>query len=345
MGFRFTAICLSTLALAGILAAPAPAFAAKKKEAAKPAAASAATLTKDWQVGMIKNEKGDFGYCLMRGVFNNGLDLAIALSPKQEINLGVGVPKAGFTAEEKHEMLVTVDGIYKKSGVAVAPQPELLLTPMGSDKNLMSALKKGKVLQMQGPEDTVRFSLKNAGKALDALQQCVGVGTGKVKAPKETAGKGKAPGFPPALKELLQKAGLEKLEIVPIKDPSKAPVDFAWTTKGVFGGMRERTVPADATLEKMSGIIEKGYKDQCPGTFNVKMGNPEELPGVKLRTAEITCQKEGHNAAVALLFYLTDTNLFTLFMHETEGADSKGGIEARDKITAMIRDLAKQPKP
>lgn len=311
-----------------------------------------ATLKGDWQVGMIKDDKGAFGYCLMRGVFNNDLSLAVALSPKQELNLGVGVPKAGFAKDEKHQMLVSIDKLFKKGAAAVAAEPELLIMPMGNDKNLVTALRKGKVLVLAGREDEARFSLSKISKALDGLKQCVDVGTGKIKPSEAKAdagdkkGKqGKTGSFPQGLKDMLMKAGLSDLEVVPIKDPSKAPVDFAWRTAGVFGGMRERKVPEEATIEKMTEILEKGYKGQCNGTFENTLGEIEDIGGIKMRKASISCQMKEQHAYVSLFFYLTDTKIFSFFMHETNAEGKEKANTARDKIAAFIRELAKQEKP
>lgn len=329
-----------------------PAKSAAKKESAP---SDVAQSKNGWQVGMIKGEKGEFSYCLMRAEFNNDLSFAIALSPKQEINLGIGVPKAGFTKEEKHQMKVSV-GSYSKDAVAIAANPELLLIPMHEDKPLMDALRTGKVIALTGKEDATKFGLKNMDKALAGLQECVDVGTGKKPMPKEAAapaGKGaaadakggKKPVFPPSLKALLQKAGLKDLEIVDITDPKKAPVDFGWKTNGLFGGMRERPVPAEATIEKMTELMEGGYKKQCTGAFTSTKGEIENYPGIQMRTMNVGCDMKEHNAYVALFIYLTDNHLFTMFMHEGDGANKESANKARDQVANLLRAIAKEPPP
>lgn len=334
---------------------------AKKQGAEKSSSVSknAAQPKGDWQVGMIKNDKGEFNYCLMRADYNNDLSLAIALSPRQEINIGVGVPKGGFSKDEKHPINVKVDAAFGKDAVALAAEPELLIIPMRDDKKLYDALRRGKTLTLTGAEDRSVFALKNTDKAMKGLQQCVDVGTGKLKPP--TPAEAKAgqqqkqqqqaehklkPGeFPPSLKGLLVKSGLKDLEILSIKDPSKAPVDFAWRTQGVFGGMRERPVPPEATIEKMSEILEQGYKKQCNGMFSATTGDVEAYSGIKLRKAEIMCQLKDHMAYVALFYYLTDNHLFTMFMHEGDGDKKETANKARDGIATTIRQLAKEQPP
>ncbi|HVY12449.1 MAG TPA: hypothetical protein VHB73_02670, partial [Alphaproteobacteria bacterium] len=281
----------------------------------------------EWAVGMVPGEKGGFGYCLARAPYDNGLQLALALSPKRELNIGVMVPDGGFKDGDHYPMTVSVDGGFKRERPGVAPQPELLMVPLGKDAEALRALNRGKVLAIEGPEDIAYFGLKGSGKALASLQECVDVGTGKIKpkpasaAPSAAGGKdGKGPGFPPGLLGMLKAAGLKKLEVLPVPDPEKSPVDFAWRTDGVLGGLRERPVPEDMTLEKMSSLIEDGYKTQCKGgLFHISFTDPEELPGVRLRKADISCQSGGQYAHVALLLYITDTHLFSLFMHEVDG--------------------------
>ncbi len=332
------------------------AYAKTKTAAKKEAAPSDVAQSKNgWQVGMIKGEKGDFSYCLMRAEFNNDLSFAVALSPKQEINLGIGVPKAGFTKDEKHQMKVSV-GSYSKDAVAIAANPELLLIPMHEDKPLMNALRSGKVIVLTGKADETKFGLKNMDKALAGLQECVDVGTGKKPMPKEAAapagkdaagakGKGKTAVFPPSLKALLLKAGLKDMEIVDITDPKKAPVDFGWRTNGLFGGMRERPVPAEATIEKMTELMEGGYKKQCTGTFTATKGDVENYPGIQMRTMNVGCDMKERNAYVALFIYLTDNHLFTMFMHEGDGANKENANKARDQVATLLRAIAKEPAP
>ncbi|MDX1921686.1 MAG: hypothetical protein SFW65_00965 [Alphaproteobacteria bacterium] len=329
--------------------------ASKKAESKSEAKSDVAQPKEKWQVGMIKGEKGEFNYCLMRAEFNNDLSFAIALSPKQEINLGIGVPKAGFTKDEKHQMNVSIGSVYNKDAVAVAANPELLLIPMHEDSKLMDALRGGKMIALTGKEDSTKFALKNMPQALDGLKTCVDVGTGKKPMPQQPAeapagkdGKkaaAKEIKFPPSLKALLDKAGLKDLEILTIKDPSRAPVDFGWKTQGLFGGMRERPVPAEATMEKMTELMEGGYKKQCSGTFNVTKGEIENYSGIQMRTMNVGCEMKEHNAYVALFIYLTDNHLFTMFMHEGDGTNKDAANKARDQVANLLRQIAKEPPP
>ncbi len=338
------------LVLAAMLAALLPA------STTLAAAPPPARLKGGFDVGMIEDGKGGFAYCLMRGKYGNGLQLAIALSPKHEVNIGVVVPEGGFTKDDKFLLKVRVDDIFERGNVAMAPQPELLMAPMGADKKAITALKKGRVLALEGPEDIAYFSLKGSAKGLRELERCVGVGTGKIKMPEpKTAANGKAgkpPAFPAKLARLLKEAGLDGLEIMDVPDPSRSPVDYAWRADGVMGGLRERAVPEDMTLEKMTTIIAEGYRKQCEGMFNVVKGDAESLPGVNMRALDVACQTQDKYAYVALLVYLTDTRLFSMFMHEADGPEKPKAMKARDKVAAAIRGLAKKqdagkpaPKP
>lgn len=306
---------------------------------------------KEWSVGMVKGDpakgEGDkFAYCMMHAPYDNGLTLAVALSPKGEVNVGVQVPSASFKSTDKFPMTITIDKNIKRERPSIAATPELLLTPLGPDKEVLTGLRKGSVLGMAGPQDTAYFSLKGTSKGLTRLQECVDAGTGKAKpvAEKKTAKSGKAPEFPPGLMQLLQESGFNDIQIVPIDDPSKAPVDFAWRTNGVFGGVRGRPMPADVTIEKMTDMIESGFKNQCKGTFTASMGEIESATGMKLRKGEISCKMEKESIDVALLLYLTDAKVFTMFMHEAPLEKKADAIKARDAVTATIKKLAEKPE-
>lgn len=326
---------LRSLLFVAALAVAAPAY----------AETSAATPKGDWGVGMIKDDKGKFDYCLMRAPYSNGLSLALALSPKGELNIGVQVPKAEYKKEDKFPMVVAVDGKLDRQRVAVPVNPELLLTPMGPDKDLIAAIRKGKVLSMKGPEDTAYFKLKGTGKAFDNLQKCVGVGTGKIKETAQAAPAGKAGakgGFPPGLLQLLKESGLSDVEPMNVPDPSKSPVDLAWKANGVMGGLRERPVPKEETIEKMTDLIEGSFKKQCSGTFNATNTDVEKLPGLQLRKADVSCQMDKHTVNVALLLYRTDEGLFSMFMHEGPDDKKDAAMKARDGVAESIRKMAKE---
>jgi hypothetical protein len=112
----------------------------------------------------------------------------------------------------------------------------------------------------------------------------------------------------------------------------------------VFGGLRERPVPKDATIEKMSDIIENGFKQQCKGMYSANITDVENLAGIKLRKADITCQMGDKGVHVALLMYLTDTNLFSMFMHEASANRKDEANKARDSIAVSIRELAQKQR-
>jgi hypothetical protein len=305
-----------------------------------------AQLKGDWSVTMAKGEKEAFAYCLMRGTYSNGLQLAFALSSKKEINIGVNVPDAGFKDGEHHPMAVAVDDLYRKEAPGFAAQADLIMMPVGADKKVFTALGRGRVLSVEGPEDVAHFSLKGTKKALASLQDCVDVGTGKKKAPSPagmSAMPGKGKGFPPQLLGLLKSAGLSDVQPVEIPDPEKAPIDFGWKTNGIMGGLRERLVPEDMTLEKMRDIIEAGYKKECANMFQSSNTPIEKLPGVNLSTVDVSCQIGSNAAHVALLIYLTtDTHRFSLFMHEGQNELKTKAQTARDAVANAIRKLARE---
>jgi hypothetical protein len=201
------------------------------------------------------------------------------------------------------------------------------------------------VLAVEGPEDTAYFSLKGTKKAVASLRDCVDVGTGKKKPPspeKMAMAAGKNGKFPSSLLALLKGAGLRDVEPVPIPDPSKAPIDFGWRTNGIMGGLRERPVPPDMTLEKMREIIEAGYRKECANMFKSSFTPTEELPGVKLSTLDVSCQIGDNTAHVSLLVYLTNTRLFSMFMHEGQNDMKVKAVYARDAVANTIRKLARE---
>lgn len=334
--------------------APKPAESDKPGETPKAAEQSPAALAPqgDWRVGPVNALDGSFAYCVAESHFTSGHGLIIARNTPGELNIAVAIPGAQLPLDQRWDVKVQVDETTRDK-VAVAMQPDLLVVPQGKDEELFTLLQRGKQLAVVSATDRVAFQLKGSGKALADLKTCAEKAVaapprGAARdAPKE-AGKeaGKMP-FPDALGEILAQAGLREVKPVSFADmpEDKRPADFAWRVGRVFGGVRERTVGADATLAALSDEYVDALKAKCPGKPNATLGAAETLQDVEIRTGTVDCEAGADSVHVALTFYLTASRLFTTFFHEGPVTDAAVSDRARDNITAVIRRLAGAPPP
>ncbi|WP_207477861.1 hypothetical protein [Arenibaculum pallidiluteum] len=320
--------------------------------AAAAAPAEPAAPAADWRITQVAGQGGALAYCVAEARYSNGLALIVARTPRGEVNLAVGIPKAGLTKGTKFPLTVSLDGKIQRRLEGVANEQDLIVVPTGTDSELFDGMRRGNRLSIQGPQDTAVFQLKGTGKALGELRTCSERGAGGKPAGARSAGaqQGQPPGPPPipdALRMLLVQAGIEQIQLLDLSrlPPEQRPADFAWRVGPVYSGVREIQAPPDATLDKLSEVYLGGLKERCPGPFVANPAATSTVAGIDIRTAEATCDQQGRQITVAMLFYLTKNRLFTVFFNEAGEAEKAQAVKIRDDIAGVVRRLAAAPPP
>lgn len=298
--------------------------------------ARATSLAEGWQVVAVRDPNDQLVFCRAEVLDpTTKLTLAVALSPKNEVNIGIKVPDGGFNKGEGFDVTLGLDNDWSKKVQAESAMSELLLIRLGVNNDFLQRFGKAAVLRVVGDADATEFKLKGSGKVVQQLQACV------KNAPAETGQKAAAKDagdFPIGLAALLQAAGLT-VQPVPLPDVPGRAVDYAWTTNvgsvAVDGGFREMPNAA-GNLQGMVAAQLAPYKKEC-GAKNIKEQKAEILPTLSLQSVDIACQKE----FAAFLFYKTNTNIFAMVIHRGDSAAAKA---ARDKISVVVRRLGKEDK-
>jgi hypothetical protein len=338
-------LSLITLALGASLGLASGALA----QQAPAAPSKPATPTSPWKGGAVADPSGKFGYCVAESRFDNKLALVIARNPNGETNIAVGIPGAKMTKGESFPVNLRIDQTITRTFKALVVEADLLVIPTGKDDQLYEAMRKGSGLFLEGPKDSTAFQLKGTSKALGDLKECVQTAGASTKSAKpDGAGKDAASNpLPETLRAILAAAGLR--EITPLSmanvPPEKRPADYAWKLGPIFGGVREAVVPADADFGKLTDAYIDALKQRCPNDFTPDPKAAEKLAKATVRTATVTCNAPDGKINVAILFYLTDRNVFTVFFHEAKDADRETAIKARDNLAKVVRQLASQTEP
>ena len=324
---------------AGLFLVPSVGFAAS---ASGDDGAGATPPLGEWRVGPVVNKDGAFVYCIAEARFINGDSLVIGRSPKDEFNLAVGMPEANLKKGAAWPVQVVVDGSVKRDRQAVAADPDMLVIANGADSDLYEAITHGTELAIVAPSDTVRFQLKGTGIALRDLRSCVErARDGQPVTPLGRLGGSSTPQLPPLLKELLNQAGFQKIDLLPSSSsvpPGYSNVSTLWRVGPVLSGISTSSALPGETLSSLSEAYVARLKPQCGDDFDVKWGEPENLPVASIRTGEVHCQRSSGAVHVALTFDLGRGGLLQVFFHEAP--EEEAADKDRDAIAEVLRRLA-----
>jgi hypothetical protein len=320
-------------------------------KAAEQAGGGAAVPMGEWNGGPSMAPDGKLAYCVTEAVFDSGHTLMIARNAKGELNVGLQIPGASLPRGQDWPVKVAIDDKLVRERMAIATQADMLVVPHGPDEDLFNALMNGKELAVVSDSDRIAFQLKGTKKALLDLKACVDKG-GSVPAPKKAVENKPASGkgaLPDELLSLLATAGIRSIEPVSLDNVAldKRPADFLWRSGPVMGSVRQHTVGDDATMAEISKLYQEAMVKACSGKAALAYTDAEALPGVMLRTGSIDCTTDRGTVHAALLLYLTDAKLFTLFTHEVDlrDADATQADRMRDRIAEVIRELAHKGPP
>jgi hypothetical protein len=285
---------------------------------------------------------GRFGFCLTDHAYPDGRKITFAFSPQKQMNVGVTIPDGKFKIGSRYDLSLVLGNEPARKVRAEAIDEETLLLQMGSNPSFRKKLAASKVLQVGSPSNMITFDLPAMQTRLDDLQKCIKT---KANTKNDRAAKANA-AMPETLKGLLVTAGFNEITPLSMNDipPDQRPADFLWRTGNVMGGVRERIIPQDKSLSDMIGLHMKGLKTHCPGKFMAQIGREKKIAELELRTAEASCtpdQGKDIPLSVALVFYTTKNNVFTVFTFEgpaEQGAEAK---TARDRLADTLLSLAK----
>ncbi len=323
---------LFVLALIGGALVPAAGFAGPWGNASSEAAAPLA----DWRVGPVATLDGAFAYCIAESRFDNGHSLVIARSRQGELNIGIAMSAAHLPRATAWTVTLMVGDGFKRQRQAVAADPDMLVIANGADQPLFEALSRSASLKISGPQDSIAYQLKDAGKAMAALKDCAERSSEKPTAPLGSVAASTRQ-LPPALKRLLAEAGFRKIGLLAAAAAPKGlgPADFVWKRGSVIAGMAElRTEPGQG-LANLSGTTLNLLRERCARSFAVSEGEAANLPRASFRKTIVACTDDASTEShIAFLFEFSRGGLFKQFFFES--SDITAASRDRDAIARVL---------
>lgn len=288
---------------------------------------------------------GSFGFCIADQTYPDDKKLTVAYSPENQINLGVYIPKGGFKIGSKYDLTLVLDEEEGRKVRAEALDEETLLLQMGSNPTFRKKFSAAKNMKVGSSVNMVPFALPPMDKMLEGLKKCIAEKAGTKN--EQTAKLEHA--LPETLKSLLLTAGFTDIMPLLMDDIPRAerPADFMWRTGNLMAGVRERVAPEGKSLSELVGLHIKGLKEKCDGSFRAEIGREQTVQELRLRLVEASCTPKGESkdkaVMVAMVSYLTNKGVFTVFTHEGLIENKQEALAARDKLGKTLLSLANSP--
>lgn len=352
--------------LAATLSLAPPAGAAESpREATSP---RVATPVGAWIGAPAKD--GGLAYCVQSAKYSTGHTLVIGRTRSGAVNVALSIPGGALPVGERWPVSVRVDGALARERVATAANAAMLVVPLGKDPDMFTQLKRGNTFFVKSSGDHIGFALKGTAQALKALERCAetlpaspeppvkdGAKAGKGVPTEGEAAKGAdapdatatPPVFPQTLAAILGAAGLTEVQALTFPDlpPEKRPADYAWRVGEVLGGVRERVVPAELTLDALSTEYVEALRSRCKGAGTARLSPVEHHRLVTIRLGAVDCAPagdgKGSGVHVALVSYLSEARLFATFFHEATPENAAVADDIRDRLAAVFRRVAAMP--
>ncbi len=310
------------------------------------------------------NETGQFSHCAISRQYGNGVTLALLMSPRYELNIGLLNPNWNLMPDEEAEPAadaeaeaeeededeeeeppvaeVNVDGAFVKPFPVRPVSDTILMVTTGIDDQLIDLLMKGNNLDVATDYGNYRFALTGTFNSITALRGCVDTARRLAAEVRATAGQARPSALTgEALVSILRDAGLENAAVAP-QDAGSSPlaISYAWSMGPLIGGVHQSRRGQAVEIDKFTELYVDQFESTCTGEFQRSEGTAEvfrELYAVK--SATMQCGDDASGVHVSL-FVALDDNYYTAFFHQGSVADRAQVDDATSRIRRLIEDQA-----
>ncbi len=334
---RFRQFCV-LLCLGALLALPVMVYAA---DTAAGTQAQNQAQSQVWNIRPAFDPNGVFGFCLMDRSESDGRKVTVALSQRNEFNLGFMIPSAGLKIGELYDIIVTFSNGWTRTVRGEVLNTDTLLLRFGAETETPDALAASTQLTLTaatGKSRKIVFAMPAMASSLASLRSCLAHNKDKVDKNAASAL------LPPALQQLLALAGLTRAVPLSLDNlpAAQRPADYMWKIGDVVGGARQREVPGTAPLDELVRTHLEALREKCGSSFTSQISKVESYPAISVETADAECNRPDQPVFIAALYYLAPNRQLSIMTHESPMAARSGASQARDALLRVVRSLASQ---
>lgn len=310
------------------------------------------------------SESGQFSHCAISRQYGNGLTLALLMSPRYELNIGLLNPAWSLLPEEPAEpgsqteppaeeaeeeeesppiAQVAVDGVYEKEFPAGPVSDSILMVTTGVDDQLTDLLMRGNNLDVATDHGNYRFALTGTFNSITALRGCVDTARSLAAQVRAAAPAGSTSMTGQALVSILRNAGLEGAAVAPL-DSASSPLalSFAWSLGPLSGGVHQspRQHRQAVEIDKFTELYVDQFESTCTDVFQHSEDPSEVIRNVyALKSASMQCGDDASGIYVSL-FVALDDDYYTAFFHQGTVSDRVQVDDATGRIRQLILQQA-----
>ena len=321
--------------------------------------------TSGWTGGAQgNNETGQFSHCAISRPYGNGVTLALLMSPRYELNIGLLNPNWNLLPDEEAEAEaaaaeeaepededeeeeppvaeVNVDGNYVRPFPVRPVSDTILMVTTGVDDQLIDSLMKGNNLDVATDYGNYRFALTGTFNSITALRGCIDTARRMAAEARANAGQaGPAALTGEGLVSILRNVGLEGAAVAP-QDAASSPLalSYAWTIGALTGGVHQSRRGEAVEIDKFTELYIDQFESTCTGEFQSTEGDSSVIRDLyAVKSASMQCGDDATGHYVSL-FVALDDNYYTAFFHQGSVVDRAQVDDATAGIRQLIQSQA-----
>ncbi len=309
------------------------------------------------------NESGEFTHCAISRPYGNGLTLALLMSPRYELNIGLMNPAWNLLPEETEDpssetepeaeaeededelpptAIVSIDGVFEKEFSAQPVSNSIVMVTTGVDDQLNELLMRGNNLDVATDHGNYRFALTGTFNSVTALRGCIDTARRLAADARASAPAQSTPMTGQGIVSILRQAGLQDAQVA-IPDSASSPLalSYAWEVGSLSGGVHQSPRQSrQIEIDKFTELYIDQFEATCTQAFQRSEGESQViLDRYALKTATMQC---GDNASgfYASLFVALDGGYYTAFFHQGAVSDKAQVDAATRQIQGVIQQQA-----
>lgn len=267
-------------------------------------------------------------HCLIKNRYDNGTTFILAQNTLGNYRLALHFPHNNLVVDKAYDVDILIDDKNLATVTALVVTPSILAIALPQQTAIIEQIGRGNTLTIAGPKDMVQFALKGTANAIKKLKSCTITATTQESYIQEM------PRLPQWLEKILTRIHMTDIKTIQIDNNQNLPLDYAWVTPDLFGGVKMIPYNREATssenvINQYINIVER----LCPNDFLTEPVASQKTKMTEFKPYDIVCSTGNGDTITSLLFGI-EQNLITVFFFE--GNAQGKSLEKRNSLLNVL---------